>query len=99
MLQLFILISYIPEHRCQVPICDNEVATPVVNADFIKFALPGKHNVREFLNDGYDHDPCSSYSVLGKNAPYCGKNMEHYFLFKFGRGSGPLMDLAQHDRR
>ena len=65
------MISYIPEHRCRVPICDDGLteggAAAAVNAEFIEFAVPGKHNVREFLNDGYNHDPCSAYSVLGRS--------------------------------
>ena len=67
--QLFILISYIPEHRCRIPICDggfNDSATDVSDANFTEFALPRKHNVKEFLNDGYNHDPCGVYSVLGR---------------------------------
>ena len=34
-----------------------------VNASFLTFAVPDKHNAKEFLNDGYAHDPCNVYTV------------------------------------
>ena len=34
-----------------------------VNATFLTFAVPDKHNAKEFLNDGYAHDPCNVYTV------------------------------------
>lgn len=30
--------------------------------------MPDKHNAKEFLNDGYAHDPCNIYPVLDASA-------------------------------
>ena len=30
--------------------------------------MPDKHNAKEFLNDGYAHDPCNVYPVLDASA-------------------------------
>ena len=35
-----------------------------VQRDFLKFSMPDKHNAKEFLNDGYAHDPCNVFPVL-----------------------------------
>ena len=50
-----------------MPICDS-VADPHVKTDFLEFAVPDKHNAKEFLNDGYAHDPCNVFPVLDSSA-------------------------------
>jgi len=70
-LMLFLFTSYVPEHRCRVPICDDEDGfnpNALVNSDFLNFAVPDKHNAKEFLNDGYAHDPCNVYPILDASA-------------------------------
>ena len=53
-LQLFLFTSYIPEHRCRVPICDLNTnattSTAAVETDFLEFAVPSKHNAKGGLN-------------------------------------------------
>ena len=39
-----------------------------VNSDFLTFAVPEKHDAKEFLNDGYAHDPCNVYPILDAGA-------------------------------
>ena len=40
-----------------------------VNPDVphLHFSVPKEHNAKEFLNDGYAHDPCNVYPVLDPN--------------------------------
>ena len=38
-----------------------------IKSSFLTFAVPDKHNAKEFLNDGYAHDPCNVYPVLDES--------------------------------
>ena len=66
--QLFLFTSYIPEHRCRVPICDistnsTTTAAAAVETDFLEFAVPSKHNAKECRLD-------ESLNMITQGLPY-----------------------------
>ena len=61
---IHLFTAFEPRHRCYIPMCDNQTASPVQEL-WVQFAIPTKHTSTEMLKSDEKFDPCNMYEMIG----------------------------------